>query len=67
MKIDYLEMVVSRSTTFAALDAGLIHRWNVNDAITSYFIQTFKFFQDLIALIGIYVFCLHLDKFTVCV
>ena len=58
-------MVVSR-TTFAALDAGLIHRWNVNHAILHtnvYFLTTFKFFQDLIALIGIYV----VDIFTVCI
>ena len=59
-------MVVSRSTTFAALDAGLIHRWNVNHSILHtnvYFLTTFKFFQDLIALIGIYV----VDIFTVCI
>ena len=64
MKIDYLEIVVSRSTT--ALDAGLIHSCNVNHSILHtnvYFLTTFKFFQDLIALIGIYV----VDIFTVCI
>ena len=63
-------MVVSRSTTFAALDAGLIHRVTDGMSITLYllhtnvyFLTTFKFFQDLIALIGIYV----VDLFTVCI